>query len=58
VWPCFDPIVFNLAAERRAASAPEVLPLDESFGALDTITRIQMHKEILCIWEKERSKMT
>lgn len=45
------------AIARGLSSNPDVLLLDEPFGALDALTRIQMQKEILNIWKKEKTTM-
>ena len=47
----------RVAFARALAPRPQVLLLDEPFGALDALTRIQMQKEILRIQEKEGTTM-
>jgi len=39
---------------RAYANNPEILLMDEPFGALDAQTRYSMEKELVSIWEKEK----
>ena len=44
----------RVALARGFLSRPQLLLMDEPFGALDALTRMQLQRELLSLWEEQR----
>lgn len=47
----------RVSIARTLINKPQILLLDEPFGALDAFTKINLQNEMLNIWEKEKTTM-
>lgn len=47
----------RVSIARTLINKPNILLLDEPFGALDAFTKINLQNEVLNIWEKEKTTM-